>query len=1453
MREHNFNRIKIYFILFFFLSTGVFSFAQTCTTIVGGSHFVPIAGYENNFYNLLTHVEQQGVSGNSLSSPAAFPTAGTDFDGTKFVAAVTSNPSKLNASYLDIEDSMLVVTMNTNTRSQLFSYTVNGLKPGSAYSIKLKYYILPMIGSACEKANQYTDIRLRIGVSTNGRVDGIQEVNLGRSPAAWGKLFTPTFTGNVGANDNSVTFEMYTGDQSLNCAAIGISDIQVTGCLDPWIKSSQGKEVCSGEQTLLNLDREYNASSYLWEKSINGGTNWTTISTNKSVTSEIKENSIFRATVDGMKTPNYTITTVTCCMVNGTPTSRENLFFENFGYFTGPHDYVNASGVASTTPANQRPFRANTVVPIPLHQYDATNDNVPDGWYAVTSNPLKYAANWTWATTDHTQNEQNGGVLLINIGTLQKFILYTRTITNLCPGKELFFEAFVANANENQANTPIIRLSLYDNTTNAVLFQTPITTLPQYGRWQRVNTSFTLAAGSSAVRFEVESNNITGGNGNDLLIDDIRIMACAPPSLDLYADKTALLKEIGVCSDPLTFGFTPTTLLTNFYGGTPQYLLQWSKTPTVQASWKNIGTPGTATTFSIPDPTVFTAGLNNGDKVYFRVIAAMPSLFASTVNFTSQIADPNDHCKNYTISPEITITDNCPRCSQPTSVTVSSNPVAVAASGSNPKTVTVCSGSAITLNGTYFANPTPPLNGIKYVWYKKGTPLGTYSTLPITAKTLTGNMTDAGTWVLRVEDGYAGNTSCFKEDSIKVVINVIPSIAAPSTGKVCSGASFSSGAITINPAADVTFDWTRAVVAGISNATGSGTGVSPSIGITETLYNTTNTSIVVRFVLTPKTATCTGTAFNLDVSINPLPTLDLGTAQTVCKDDTVTLNAITNATSYLWSNDNQTALSSTNTAKIETSLINKTINSNESHTYTVTVTDDNSCITTGTVVITYESICRPYAYLKSDKAVICFGETTNVWVETKSQKPLKTLMWSEPTYNPAPLVAIGSKHSITPSTDVIYTVTVTDIDDKSNTDHITIKVNPLPIATVNDIGVCKGDTGVLTAMGAPNFLWSTSENTQSITVSPTQTTTYTATVTDANGCSASDSTVVIVSPRPTVTINPILPDDLKICFGDNITLTAACSDNPISYLWTTTNITPVITVNPTSTTDYIITATNTATHCFNIAQVTVIVIQPPAPPEIPTSVVCKANKMSSTLFIMNPNKDYTYVWYASTTDLTPIDTGTSYSMPNVIQDITFYVKVYSLEGCPSQTLGTGMFRVANTPQSSFTYSPNTIYENRNVYFTNNSVSNSSSLNYSSNWNFGKGEGYSTLKDPTYIFRDTGLYTVRLTITNSDGCKDTISDLLKVNKLLQLWVPDVFTPNDDMKNDVLYVRGPVKTMNFEVWNQWGYKIFETDDPMQGWDGKYKGADQPEGNYFWKLTAVSIDGADFKLEGLILLAR
>lgn len=163
--------------------------------------------------------------------------------------------------------------------------------------------------------------------------------------------------------------------------------------------------------------------------------------------------------------------------------------------------------------------------------------------------------------------------------------------------------------------------------------------------------------------------------------------------------------------------------------------------------------------------------------------------------------------------------------------------------------------------------------------------------------------------------------------------------------------------------------------------------------------------------------------------------------------------------------------------------------------------------------------------------------------------------------------------TVSPSSTTVYTVKVSK-GDCEGTDSVTVTVQGTPPPSDpptsgtgadagEDVTICKGESVVLTASGGTRYLWNTGATTQSISVNPKTTTTYSVRVTKDGNTESDDVTV---------TVNSIVADagrDVTINRGEKVTLTG---NGGSSYSWSTGAKTRSITVSPTETKYYYLTA-----------------------------------------------------------------------------------------------------------------------------------------------------------------------------------------------------------------------------------------------------------------------------------------
>ena len=130
---------------------------------------------------------------------------------------------------------------------------------------------------------------------------------------------------------------------------------------------------------------------------------------------------------------------------------------------------------------------------------------------------------------------------------------------------------------------------------------------------------------------------------------------------------------------------------------------------------------------------------------------------------------------------------------------------------------------------------------------------------------------------------------------------------------------------------------------------------------------------------------------------------------------------------------------------------------------------------------------------------------------------------------------------------------------------------------------------------------------------------------------------------------------------------------------------------------------------------------------------------------------------------------------------------------------------------------------------------------------------SNVIDPIFNYDSQQEYIIQ--IRNNAGC--LIYDTLMVNIFdnTDIAVPSAFSPNGDGHNDLLdiFMVGMEKLTIFMVFNRWGQLLFETRNPLQKWDGTFKGKKQPAETYVWIAEGVDKKGNNIMRRGQTILLR
>jgi hypothetical protein len=456
-------------------------------------------------------------------------------------------------------------------------------------------------------------------------------------------------------------------------------------------------------------------------------------------------------------------------------------------------------------------------------------------------------------------------------------------------------------------------------------------------------------------------------------------------------------------------------------------------------------------------------------------------------------------------------------------LTVKANPVATASVKDN----TVCTGSTIELLGGE--------DNLTYSWSGPGFT----STLqnPTIANAVT---TNSGVYTLTVTNG--GSCTASAVVSVSVLINPIATasgnaICANETVKLASGA----------------------VLAGTGNSVSTYAWTGPN-GFTDSIQNPTiinaqpNRTGVYTVLITDANG-CTATA-TAGVTVNILLTATASSNSPVCLNSKLTLEVISNATSYAWTGPAGSGF----TSSVQKPEI-ASVTAANAGIYTVVVTNSNSCTATATVNI----IVNPLPTVSATGAIVCATETLNL-----KSSGTGSFVWSGPG-SPA-FSSTQQNPSITNVAAInagVYTVVITNGNQCSALATANVIVNPLPVPpttpTVSKGVICLGETIMLSGSCSTGQTakWydGAGVSITNLIFAPASVGTfnyYVGCKDDVTGCETganSRAKVTVIVDKIPGGVTPTLTKG-SICLGETVSLSATCGTNeePVWYLGTPTTL-----------------------------------------------------------------------------------------------------------------------------------------------------------------------------------------------------------------------------------------------------------------------------------------------------------
>lgn len=387
-----------------------------------------------------------------------------------------------------------------------------------------------------------------------------------------------------------------------------------------------------------------------------------------------------------------------------------------------------------------------------------------------------------------------------------------------------------------------------------------------------------------------------------------------------------------------------------------------------------------------------------------------------------------------------------------------------------------------------------------------------------------------------------------------------------------------------------------------------------------------------------------------------------------------------------------------------------------------------------------------------------------------------------------------------------YTLEITDAAGCKVTQAVSVILTPAQLVSLQPTQtLCEGQSLVLDAGNvADNFLWSTGERTAKITV--TRSDVYRVTATDTkSGCQQIAETRVTVNPKPVVNAGPAE----SVCANVRpLTLTGA---TPANGAWTGNGVSATGVFTPTQGLTGIQTLTYTVTQngCSNQATKVITVLPAPFFNLGELRAFCE-NKPENLNVPELPTATYRWSTGATTPSIRPATSGT-------------YSITVTLGTC--RTSDTVTVSILPLPRVSLRPEvPICVVENGAT-----TLDAGSGTGFLYRWSNGEQTQKITVSN-------TGLYKVN--VTNQEGCiTEGQTDVIDRCEP-RLFVPEVFTPNGDNRNDVMDVFvAHITDFDLKIYNRWGEVVFATNDINDKWDGKYKGEFFPTQSYAWVISYKS----------------